>query len=184
MPDDAEDVAAVALARIRAAGLDARLVSTRSGAGTYNYQLHCGEDITAPIYLAASLDEVIAMLPEPYATAAALPVAPPLPVLPPLPSGLVWNVSAVHLGVEVRADGVRLSVTIAWELFDQEYVVLAIESADGASDDAVLAEHAHQLLGRFKTEAEAKEAGERFATKWREGADAAACDCGPIEEVR
>lgn len=69
---DPEDLAAVVLAAIRAAGLPARLLLPTGGAA-HHYQLMCGDRrprvVPVAIGLATSLEEAVAMLPEPYAAA-------------------------------------------------------------------------------------------------------------------
>jgi len=72
---DAEDWAAVVGARIRAAGLGARvrLLRPRGSTGPHQLQLICGDAPAVPIGLARSLDEAVGMLHEPYRAAAATP---------------------------------------------------------------------------------------------------------------
>lgn len=79
----------------------------------------------------------------------------------------------------VRGDRL-LSVSLA-PIPGGGYNVIALEVPDGASNEELLAEHSHKMLGHRKSESGAKRLGERFAAAWLERSSASKlCDC---EEV-
>ncbi len=67
-----------------------------------------------------------------------------------------------------------------------EYVVMALEYPADVEPAQVLDHHAHELLGKRKSETAAKRLAERYAEKWqgmRILKEAARCDCEEIGAV-
>ncbi len=62
------------------------------------------------------------------------------------------------------------------------YLAVAIET-DAMNLAGVFENHAHDVIGRFKTELGARRACERYLKKWEAGS-LAKCHCAPIEATK
>jgi hypothetical protein len=79
----------------------------------------------------------------------------------------------------------RLAVTVM--LAGDTWRAIAVESAnDTAGDlDAVLADHAHKMIGEWDNPRDALTDSEAYALRWLgESPTSDRCDCGEIPEVR
>jgi hypothetical protein len=94
-----------------------------------------------------------------------------------------WHVQFQSLAF-TRVGALRLVCAVQMQAPDK-WNALAVETS-GVDPASVLDNHAHELLGEFETEDEAKQAGERYAAEWRRKARSRAtmvsepCDCDTI----
>lgn len=78
-----------------------------------------------------------------------------------------------------RADGRTLAVSVA--LAGGRWTVIAIESPAGAGLAAIMKEHAHALIGRWRNVRTALRRAERWAVTWgAKSTTIEACGCGHI----
>lgn len=95
--------------------------------------------------------------------------------------GLHWAAQATQFATVFRGD-LGLALFVQWNEGNQRYLALALESgADPPDVGSVLADHAHDSLGEFGSEMEAKEECLAYALRWLlEEGEAERCDCPPI----
>jgi hypothetical protein len=76
----------------------------------------------------------------------------------------------------VIVDEVKYSVAISQHPDDRKFVAVGLRTA-GNSVEEVFDDHAHKVIGRYKTDMSARKAGERWLEKTLE---LKLCECGEI----
>ena len=91
-----------------------------------------------------------------------------------------WFPQSAFIATIARGDR-RLVIVV--QPLDGDFTVLALEGAKNASPQEVLANHAHDFVGRFSSVVTAFDEAERYARAWgrRRARELEQCGCVEIE---
>jgi hypothetical protein len=90
-----------------------------------------------------------------------------------------WDLKAAFMSAMDRGDR-RLALLV--QPIDDEFAVLALEGDKEASPEEVLANHAHDFVGRWPTIVAAFDEAERYARAWarQRARELEQCECSAI----